>query len=138
MIYEWCLFFKTQLNNPVKGDWTGTVMDDLKEFRLTEDLDSIKSKSKNAFKNVVKKKAKEVALEQLQELKSKHTKMNSLEYAELKIQNYLQASWISKDQARLLFKFRTRMAPFGDNYRGGREEIICPIYDLSLLKLPLL
>ena len=29
-------------------------------------------------------------------------------------------------QARALFKFRVRMAPFGQNFRGGETIIYCP------------
>ena len=47
----------------------------------------------------VKKKAKEVVLEKLLELKSKHSKMTARDYTELRIQKYLEASWMSKDQA---------------------------------------
>ena len=53
--------------------------------------------------------------------------MTARDYTELRIQKYLEASWISKDQARLIFKFRTKMAPFDNNFRGGREEVMCPI-----------
>ena len=79
-------FFKTQLNNPVKGYWTETVIADLEEFKISENFESIKSKSKKAFKNFVKKKVKEVALEKLLEVKSKHSKMTAIDYTELRIQ----------------------------------------------------
>ena len=56
-------FFWTQFNNPVKGDWTETVMDNLKDLGITEDLNVIKSKTKDTFKKHVKQKAREAALE---------------------------------------------------------------------------
>ena len=120
-------FFMTQYHNPVKGDWTETIKEDLKELNITEDLMDIRSKSKDTFKKYVKKKAWDVALEQLLERKSKHSKMKNLEYSELRKQNYFQATGFTKDQALFIFKFRTRMAPFGENYRGGREEVSCPV-----------
>ena len=33
---------------------------------------------------------------------------------------------MNSSQARALFKFRVRMAPFGQNYRGGKAIIYCP------------
>ena len=30
-------------------------------------------------------------------------------------------------KAKVLFKFRTRMAPFGDNFKGGLDTPICPL-----------
>ena len=120
-------FFWTQFNNPVKGDWTETVMDNIKDLEITEDLDVIKSKTKDTFKKHVKQKAREAALELLLKKKSKHSKLNNLEYTELTIQNYFKSKGISKEQARLIFKFRSRMVLFGQNYRGGQEAVPCPL-----------
>ena len=36
---------------------------------------------------------------------------------------------IHPDGIRSIFKFRTRMAPFGENFRGGKESAICPLCD---------
>ena len=119
-------FFMMQYNNPVKGDWTETVRADLKELNITENFMDIRSKTKEAFKKHVKQKARDVALEQLLDKKSKHSKMKNLEYTELKMQKYFQETQFTKEQTHFIFKFRTRMAPFGENYRGGRDEIPCP------------
>ena len=29
----------------------------------------------------------------------------------------------------LIFKFRTRMSDFGENYRAGRDKVICPLFE---------
>ena len=100
-------FFTTQWNNPTKGDWTETVRNNLEEFGLPEDFGFLKSKSKSSFKNLVKKKAREIALEQLLENKEKHSKMKNLDYSELKLQQYFQLPEISIAQARNIFKYRT-------------------------------
>ena len=73
-----CSFFITQLYNPTRGDWTEQVKKDLVDFDLPIDFDFIQSKSKEAFKKVVKVKAKEYALRKLLNNKSKHSKMNEL------------------------------------------------------------
>ena len=119
-------FFMMQYNNPVKGDWTETVREDLRELNIAENFMDIRSKTKEAFKKHVKQKARDVALEQLLDKKSKHSKMKNLEYTELKMQKYFQETQFTKEQTHFIFKFRTRMAPFGENYRGGRDEIPCP------------
>ena len=119
-------FFMMQYNNPVKGDWTETVRADLRELNIAENFMDIRSKTKEAFKKHVKQKARDVALEQLLDKKSKHSKMKNLEYTELKMQKYFQETQFTKEQTHFIFKFRTRMAPFGENYRGGRDEIPCP------------
>ena len=120
-------FFWTQFNRPVKGDWTETVKENLKELGITEDLRVIRQKTKETFKKHVKQMARKAVLEELLNKKSKHSKLNNLEYTELTTQKYFKSTGISKEQSRLIFKFRTRMALFGQNYRGGLDVVSCPV-----------
>ena len=43
------------------------------------------------------------------------------------MQKYLELETFNKKQAIALFKFRTRMAPFGENFRSGNLSTICPL-----------
>ena len=52
--------------------------------------------------------------------------MKNTKYDKLKIQDYFQNSKLSVENKRDMFAFRTRMAEFGENYRGQREYVICP------------
>ena len=52
-------FFIAQWKYPSSGDWTDQVRIDLSDFGLDLDLESLKSKSKFSFKQLVKNKAKE-------------------------------------------------------------------------------
>ena len=70
-----------QWNHPVKQDWTEQVREDLSEFRIKPNLDSLKNKSSNAFKKFVKIKASEYEFRKLMELKQTHSKMDSLSYS---------------------------------------------------------
>ena len=51
--------FWAQWGNPNKFDWTLEEIKNLKETEVTTDLEEIKSMSKNSFKRLVMKKAKE-------------------------------------------------------------------------------
>ena len=53
--------------------------------------------------------------------------MKDLKYESIKIQKYFTRSDLSIEQKKLLFKFRTRMSDFGENYRAGRDKVICPL-----------
>ena len=75
---------------------------------------------------MVKKQAKKNALRISKEKQAKHTKMKNVECSELKIQEYFLLPGIKVDEARNVFKLRTRMAPVGENFRGGKESVICP------------
>ena len=66
----------------------------------------------------MKARIKEFALDRLNESKYEHSKMDNLLFTELKIQEYLVAENISVEQKRNIFRFRTRMATFSENYRG--------------------
>ena len=120
-------FFITQWNNPCKDDWTETVKQNLKEFDIQIDMEYIKSKSKETFKKIVKRKAQEYALKILQETQQKHSKMKNLKYTEIKPQSYLTMENIHPDGIRSIFKFRTRMASLGENFRVEKENLTCPL-----------
>jgi hypothetical protein len=66
--------FVTQFYKPCRGDWTETVKQDLEDFEIPCDFKNIKSKSKDAFKRLVKIKAKEYALKILTAKQQRHTK----------------------------------------------------------------
>ena len=126
MLYK---FFLAQWNKPVKSDWTMEVRTNLKEFGITDNLENLESMSKNSFENLVKKKAKDFEFQRLLELKlsKAKSKMKNLKYIEFKIQDYLLLKDMNVAQARAMFKFRVRMAPFGENFRGGQKTVICPL-----------
>ena len=124
MLYQ---FFTTQWTRPTRGDWTETVKADLEEFEIPQDFEYMKSKSKESFKRLVKKQGRKVALRNLKLKQERHTKMENIEYAELELKPYFKLPGIKVEQVRNLFKFRTRMAPFGDNFKGGRESVCCPL-----------
>ena len=124
MLYQ---VFITQWNNPTKGDWTVTVRENLVEFGFCEEYEFLKTQSKLSFKNTLKKKAKEVALDELLERQSKHSKMDNVNYSELAIQKYFLLHGINVQEIRSVFRFRTRMAPYGENFRGNRDCVQCPL-----------
>jgi hypothetical protein len=126
MLYQ---FFITQWINPTKGDWTEKVKEDLETFGIPADFIFLKSMSKFSFKQLVKKQAKKYALLKLLENKAKHSKMDNVQYEELKIQEYFRLKGITVEQLRNIFKLRTRMAPFGNNFRGNQKSVNCPLCD---------
>ena len=43
------------------------------------------------------------------------------------MQEYLKENKFNTADARLIFKFRTRMAPFRENFKGSHQSNICPL-----------
>ena len=104
--------FKIQWKYPVKDDWTLQVQEDLKDLKIRMSLKEIEGKSDYSFKRLVKIRSKEHALDYLSDMKSKHSKMENLDYLELKLQNLLFDGQITVQEAKNLFRFRTRVAKF--------------------------
>ena len=63
----------------------------MKILKIGLTYDEIKIMSKNSFKNFIKKRTKEAAFEYLNILKKKHSKVEFIEHASLKIQPYFSA-----------------------------------------------
>ena len=57
--------------------------------------------------------------------KTSHSKLDNLEFDELKIQKYLVSGLVSANQGKTLLKFRSRMAKYDDNY--GLSETPCKL-----------
>ena len=122
-------FFMAQLNKPGKNDWTETVQQDLVDLEITIPLQEIKELSHDQFKNMVRKRCRSAALKQLLTAKSNHSKMASLNYSDLKTQEYLVNKSFHCGDAKLLFSLRTRMVNVRNNYKNRQGDICCPLCD---------
>ena len=71
-------FFHAQFRFPAKDDWSEQVRLDLKDLNIPENLEWIRSKSKDSFRRLVKKRAKDYALNGFKILKSGHSKLENL------------------------------------------------------------
>jgi hypothetical protein len=58
--------------------------------------------------------------------------MDGIYYHELKMQNYLKSSSVKLKEKRTIFRWRTRMERFGENFRGGSGPVICPLCETHL------
>ena len=118
-------FFYAQWNSEAKNDWTVQIRRDLDDFRIPLDLDYIRSKSEFSFKNLVKVMSKEYELYQMNRMKG--SKMEKTYHSELKMQSYLHAKDISVEDSKRIFAYRTRMADYGENFRGQSDPKQCPL-----------
>ena len=87
MLYS---FFMTRWHNELQGDWTKEIRLNLEEFGIPCDFEYIKSIPKLSFKQQIKRRAKELALNILREKQETHSKMSQLYYSELKLQEYFK------------------------------------------------
>ena len=75
MLYK---FFVAQWEDETKNDWTKNVKCDLKDLDIKLTLEYIQTLSTWAFKNLIKRKIKEYALDKLNEDKFSHSKINNI------------------------------------------------------------
>ena len=119
--------FYCQWMDKKEHDWTEQVRADLEDFRLPVDLAYIEKKSVFSWKNTVKKRAKEYEFDKMIEKKEtkNQSKLKPLSYEKLDQQEYLKN--LDVKLAKTTFRFRTRMAQFGGNFKGQGPLDPCPL-----------
>ena len=114
-----------QWNYPVKDDWTHDVKQDLIDFDIQVDLNILSKFPKQAFKKLVKSKARKYEIIDL--LRNDLSKMENLYFDKIEMTKYLELNELTVTEAKAVFQFRSRMANFKDNYRGTNPYNICPL-----------
>ena len=123
-------FLQEQIRSPVKNDWILTVQENMEELQIGLDFENITTLSKDSFKAFLEKKIDIKALEYLNSLKSKHSKVLHIVHKNLKLQEYCQASNIEDVcLAKFIFHARTRMLNVKANYKNRylKTDINCPM-----------
>ena len=103
------------------------IKNDLHDFEIESNLENLKLMSKDTYKKLIKRKAHDYAFNLLCRSKETYKKLNGLNYYEFKIQNYLLSKDYSLEEKTLIFKYRTRILNLGENFRAGREYVVCPL-----------
>ena len=119
-------FFTLQLEQPTKGDWVSTCMEDLKELRISQTFDEIKLMSKNQFTKLLKERLKENAFKYL--TNKQGSKGSEIIYLDLSMSEYLLPtnSELTVEQKQRLFAVKTRMTNIPSNYPKPGVTYTCP------------
>ena len=84
--------------------------------------------TKQKFKDIVKAKVRNAALQFLNQLKLKHSKMDQLKYDKLEVQQYLTSPLFNNESRTLLLRLRTRTVNgIRADFRGLYADISCPL-----------
>jgi len=97
-----------QIADPCRGDFVKLVEDDIKSVNIDLNFDQIQTLSKQMLKKLLKSNIKKAAFTHLNKLKSQHSKVKHISYNELAIQPYLSSNNITNEEAKLLFRLRTK------------------------------
>ena len=120
-------FFKTQLKYPTKNDLTESMKEDLEDFDIHEDFDTIKKIPKGKLKKFIKIRAREYELRFFNQRKENLSKIRETKHNKLKIAKYLELENINVSEAKAVFQFRSKMAKFSGNYKGKNPIKMCPL-----------
>ena len=118
--------YDKQKSQPTKGDWYELL---LKDFTfIGEDLNEevIKSYSKTEYKKKVKAAIEKAAFKYFLEQKTKHTKLDNIQYTTLQTQPYLCNSEFTKEERKLLVSLRSRCHSAKMNFkRLHKNDLKC-------------
>ena len=127
-------FLMLQFENPTKGDWASSCMQDLKDLEINLSLKEIREISKYTFLNLIKNSIQNKAFEYL--IRNRRSKGHEIEYTELRMAEYLTPGYENvtiKDQ-RNIFAMRNRMVEIKENFRKGKQAEKCACGLLESMK----
>ena len=119
--------FQSQLENPTPKDWITTVKKDLEEINVNIQFFQIKKMKKDEFSNLIKRKIEAYALKELENIKSKHSKVNMIKHRILTMQNYLKPNElnIKKEHSQLIFRLRCQVTNTKENMKNMYDDHTC-------------
>ena len=105
-----------QYNNPIKGDWVSSCLEDLKYLNISLSIEEIKLMKKKQFKILLQKSIENKAFQYL--LEKQRSKGAEIKYQSLKMAEYLAPNHekISISDQRYIFKIRNRMIEIENNF----------------------
>ena len=121
-------FFQCQLKNGTRKDWVTSVFEDLKYLNMEDkSMEMIKIMKKASFMKEIKQRNNLKTFENLQKVKTSHSKVKEIEHSHIKMQKYLQPNSvkITKEEAQLIFHLRCRVTETKNNLRGKYDNMEC-------------
>ena len=107
-----------QGDNPTKGDFVKLVEKDLERMEENLDFTEIQSMTSRDFKKLIKSKTKSTAFKRIKMLQSKHSKIQHIEYDDLRCQSYMTSPIFTNTEVNLLHSLRSRSLDCKVNFRG--------------------
>ena len=114
-----------QLENPCRGDWGSTCLNDLKELDITLTLHEIRTITKSKFSSILKEQIRRFALIYL--IGKQGKKGREMKYDSLELSEYLQPinDELSIEQKREMFSVKNRMIDIPYNFPRKNMHNIC-------------
>ena len=99
--------YSAQKKNPIRGDWIKLVEADIKELEMNIEVEYIEQMNENNFKEMIQRKVRQQAFNEVKLLKDKHKKVKQKPFVGLgDPQIYLKHKYFSHKISSLLFNLR--------------------------------
>ena len=113
--------FQLQLENPKKGDWASSCIQNLKDLDVNMSLREIKEMSQNKYTHLIRTKCEETAYGYL--MKKRGKKGMQIIYQEIKMSEYLLSNeQLSIDDQRNIFAVRNKMTDIPSNFLSEKNN----------------
>ena len=118
-------FLFLQFENPTRGDWASSCLQDLKDLNIDMSLEDIQLSTKKQFNKTLKISIQKCAFEYL--ICKRGSKGQEIDYSELRMADYLQPGYenITIDEQRNIFQIRNRMIDLPSNFPSGKKIEKC-------------
>ena len=100
--------YEAQKADPSPGDFCELVSDDCRAMGLNMCNSDIAKLTKQKFKDIVKAKVRNAALQFLNQLELNHSELDQLKYDKPEVQQYLTSPLFNNESRTLLLRLRTR------------------------------
>ena len=119
MIYK-VLFL--QVEKPVKFDWAGTCIKDLKKLKIHLNFEDIRKMPTKQFKEMIKKKCEKIAYEYLME--KRKSKGSEIKYVGIETAEYFMPSNdLNIEEKQKIFSIRNRMVNIPSNFISREKNL---------------
>ena len=113
--------FQLQIENPKRGDWASSCIQNLKDLDIHLSFFEIKEMSQYKFINLIRKQCEESAFRYL--MKKRGKKGMQISYQEIKMSEYLLPNeQLSIDDQRNIFSMRNKMSDIPSNFTSEEKN----------------
>ena len=121
-------FVKLQLQQPTRGDWLSTCIENITFLNVKADLDDIRRMKKNQFKSLINEKIRISAFKYL--LDKRGSKGKEIKYTDIEMSEYLcpNDNSLTIEEKQNMFSVRNRMSNIPSNFylkTSDNIEICC-------------
>ena len=121
--------YREQEKNTTKGDFAELVKDNFKKYKIQYDEASIVSMKYEQYKDIIKKKVKETAFNELKTKQESHSKVNKIVYNSLVKQPYLVSPIFTNEDVEVLVNLRSHTTRgIRTNFKQlYKNDLSCPL-----------